>query len=482
MAVVVTPTVSRRAYAEAVDALVAQYRALPAGAPVRLAKRTSNLFRARAATGDARARRRRVQRGARGRRRGPHGRRPRDDDVRGPRRGDAAARARAAVRAAAAHDHPRRRGHRARHRERELAQRLPARVGARPRRAHRRRARRDRGTATNEHATCSTASRTPTARSATRCVCGSSSSPSRRTSRCGTCRCGDAASLATAISERHGVRRVRRHAGSTTSTARCSRATESYLTLATYVDDRGRGAERLHRRCTSTTARSSSGAPTCSRSHDYLWRWDTDWFWCSRAFGAQNPLVRRLWPKSRLRSRRLLEARRARPAYVVLRAARRRAARPPREQVVQDIEVPVDGAAGVPRLLPPRGGHRAGLGVPAAAARPRRARGRSTSSTRRCTYVNVGFWSTVPLPEGVDPAEGRVNRRIEQVVTDLGGHKSLYSTAFYDRGGVRAASTAGTTYDRLRAAYDPEGRLADMWTRRSVARLAARGQEGERRR
>src|SRR5947208_16134398 len=20
--------------------------------------------------------------------------------------------------------------------------------------------------------------------------------------------------------------------------------------------------------------------------HDYLWRWDTDWFWCSRAFGA----------------------------------------------------------------------------------------------------------------------------------------------------------------------------------------------------
>src|SRR6476660_7294288 len=33
--------------------------------------------------------------------------------------------------------------------------------------------------------------------------------------------------------------------------------------------------------------------------HDYLWRWDTDWFWCSRAFGAQQPMVRRLWPKSK---------------------------------------------------------------------------------------------------------------------------------------------------------------------------------------
>ncbi len=26
--------------------------------------------------------------------------------------------------------------------------------------------------------------------------------------------------------------------------------------------------------------------------YDYLWRWDTDWFWCSGAFGAQNPRVR----------------------------------------------------------------------------------------------------------------------------------------------------------------------------------------------
>ena len=35
---------------------------------------------------------------------------------------------------------------------------------------------------------------------------------------------------------------------------------------------------------------------------DYIWRWDTDWFWCSRAFGTQKPLVRRLWPKDKLRS------------------------------------------------------------------------------------------------------------------------------------------------------------------------------------
>jgi FAD/FMN-containing dehydrogenase len=35
---------------------------------------------------------------------------------------------------------------------------------------------------------------------------------------------------------------------------------------------------------------------------DYLWRWDTDWFWCSRAFGVQRPLVRRMWPRRYRRS------------------------------------------------------------------------------------------------------------------------------------------------------------------------------------
>ena len=36
--------------------------------------------------------------------------------------------------------------------------------------------------------------------------------------------------------------------------------------------------------------------------HDYFWRWDTDWFWCSRSFGAQNPRVRRWWPRRYRRS------------------------------------------------------------------------------------------------------------------------------------------------------------------------------------
>ena len=91
-----------------------------------------------------------------------------------------------------------------------------------------------------------------------------------------------------------------------------------------------------------------------------------------------------------------------------------------------------------------------------------RAGGRCTSSTPTTTYVNVGFWSTVAVPPGVDPAEGRVNRRIEQVVSELGGRKSLYSTAFYARDEFDRLY-GRDAYQLLRKRYDPEGRLLDMY-------------------
>ena len=80
------------------------------------------------------------------------------------------------------------------------------------------------------------------------------------------------------------------------------------------------------------------------------------------------------------------------------------------------------------------------------------------------TYVNVGFWSTVAVPSGTSPADGRVNRRIEQVVTRLGGRKSLYSTAFYSREEF-ASLYGGDAYAALRSTYDGAGRLPDMWTK-----------------
>ena len=237
---------------------------------------------------------------------------------------------------------------------------------------------------------------------------------------------------------------------------------ESYLSLGTYTDTADQepsdytGAQIYYR---SIKQRRTDLLTT----HDYLWRWDTDWFWCSRAFGVQDPRVRRLWPKSKLRSDvywKLVALDRRTSFSSRLTAARRL---PPREQVVQDIEVPVEA---LPRFLELF--HRE-VGIEPVWVCPLRTRDASRTwplyeLDAATTYVNVGFWSTVAVPFGVDPAEGRVNRRIEQVVTDLHGRKSLYSTAFYDREEF-GRLYGGDTYATLRAEYDPDGRLPDMWTK-----------------
>jgi FAD/FMN-containing dehydrogenase len=280
--------------------------------------------------------------------------------------------------------------------------------------------------------------------------------------------CGDAAHLAAAIAE---VTSTGSYAGARVDyvDGTVFSGTESYLSLARYADaDEVAGrtpsdytGERVYYR--SIRERSTDLLTT----HDYLWRWDTDWFWCSRAFGAQNPRIRRWWPKDKLRSDvywKLVALDRRTSFSARLAAARRQ---PAREQVVQDIEVPV---AALPEFL--EFFHRE-VGIEPVWVCPLRHRDPGAhwplyELDPETTYVNVGFWSTVPLPGGVDPADGRVNRRIEQVVTRLGGHKSLYSTAFYDREEF-GRLYGGEAYARLRAEYDPRGRLPDMWTK-TVAR------------
>ena len=101
---------------------------------------------------------------------------------------------------------------------------------------------------------------------------------------------------------------------------------------------------------------------------------------------------------------------------------------------MQDVEIPVDRTAEFVRWFAPRSAcDRSGCArcdCASPSARAARTRGRSTRSARGTTYVNVGFWGTVQIAPG--RADGDVNRAIEQEVTDLGGHKSLYSDAYYD--------------------------------------------------
>lgn len=191
---------------------------------------------------------------------------------------------------------------------------------------------------------------------------------------------------------------------------------------------------------------------------DYFWRWDTDWFWCSRAFGVQNPRLRRWWPRRYRRS----------SVYSKLVAMDRRLgvsdrietrkSGSARERVVQDIEIPVERtceflewfAEFVPItpvwLCPLR--LRDNEGWPLYPMQPDH------------TYVNVGFWSSVPA----GATDGATNRLVEAKVSELDGHKSLYSDSFYSREQFDELY-GGEAYNSVKKAYDPESRLLDLYAK-----------------
>ena len=194
---------------------------------------------------------------------------------------------------------------------------------------------------------------------------------------------------------------------------------------------------------------------------DYLWRWDTDWFWCSRAFGVQNPSLRRWIPRRYLRSdvwwKLVAFERRHRWKT---RWDRRRGL-PDREEVVQDVEVPVDRLAAFMEVFARE--------VPIEPVWFCPLRQRSADDVwdlyrldPDVLYVNVGFWSSVALGPGEDPTTH--NRLVEGLVDDLGGRKSLYSTSFYGPEDF-ARLYGGAQYDLLKKTYDPDGRLLDLYAK-----------------
>lgn len=197
---------------------------------------------------------------------------------------------------------------------------------------------------------------------------------------------------------------------------------------------------------------------------DYLWRWDTDWFWCSSAFGVQNPRIRRLWPRRYRRSdvyHRIVGFENRH--HVAARIDRARGL-PDRERVVQDVEVPLERTAeflrwflrNVPMtpvwLCPLRLREPHGPGSAREWPLYPMEKGR--------TYVNVGFWGTVPIVDG--RADGDVNRLIEEQVDILDGHKSLYSDVYYDRATFDRLYPRDS-YQQVKDRYDPDHRLTDLY-------------------
>ena len=193
---------------------------------------------------------------------------------------------------------------------------------------------------------------------------------------------------------------------------------------------------------------------------DYLWRWDTDWFWCSKNVLAQNPLVRRLlYGKDRLGSKTYQKIMRWNSRVGVTKKIEGLLGLHS-ESVIQDVDIPLSRAAEFsefyareialwPQWICPIG--------------PQPHSGRfSLYPVRDEWYVNFGFWDVKRTREAHPP--GHFNRMIEREVNALGGIKSLYSDSFFPEDEF-SSLYGGEFFRKLKAKYDAGGAFPDLYAK-----------------
>jgi len=189
---------------------------------------------------------------------------------------------------------------------------------------------------------------------------------------------------------------------------------------------------------------------------DYLWRWDTDWFWCSKNVMAQNSFFRKfVFGKQRLGSKTYTKIMRWNSRVGATRKLER-LLRLHSESVIQDVDIPIARAAEFldfyakqiqlwPQWICPIGVKESRFVL---------------YPVKPGWYVNFGFWDVKRTREAYPP--GYFNRLIEEKVHELGGIKSLYSDSYFPERQFNQRY-GGAAYDALKKKYDPGGAFPRLY-------------------
>jgi FAD/FMN-containing dehydrogenase len=193
-------------------------------------------------------------------------------------------------------------------------------------------------------------------------------------------------------------------------------------------------------------------------TQDFVWRWDTDWFWCSKNLGAQVPWIRRLYGRKRLGSRTYQRLMRWNSRWG-LTAKMDRLRGGHSESVIQDVDIPIANAAAFLQFFQRE------IGLAPVWVCPLI----GTDCAHRFAlyplrpgqlYVNFGFWDVLRRPTRF--AAHHFNRMLEDKVAALGGIKSLYSESFFDRS-TFDRTYGGDVYRMLKSKYDPDGEFPELY-------------------
>ena len=231
---------------------------------------------------------------------------------------------------------------------------------------------------------------------------------------------------------------------------------EYYLVLGEFTDDAPYTSDYSYLQIFYRSIRARSEDYLSVR--DYLWRWDTDWFWCSKNLYAQSRLIRQLLGRKRLNSITYQKVMRWN-SRVGLTRCLGTLSRRHREAVIQDVDIPLENAPAFLSFFQRE------IGIRPIWICPARHDGRHGHyplfPMRDDTlYINFGFWDAVRTDSM--HSQGHFNRMIEEKVTDLGGIKSLYSDSFYPEKEFWELY-GGYNYRLLKDRYDPDHTLKDLY-------------------
>jgi FAD/FMN-containing dehydrogenase len=193
---------------------------------------------------------------------------------------------------------------------------------------------------------------------------------------------------------------------------------------------------------------------------DFIWRWDTDWFWCSKNFLAQHRVIRGLFGRKHLGSRTYTKLMRFNSKWGLAKKIDRLRGLHP-ESVIQDVDIPLARAPEFLAFLLREIGI---LPIWTCPIRPYDPQAHfSLYPLNPATlYVNFGFWDSVRSREPHPP--GYFNRLVERKASELDGIKSLYSESYFSEEELWTIYN-GAAYHRLKARYDPGGVLGDLYAK-----------------
>lgn len=231
---------------------------------------------------------------------------------------------------------------------------------------------------------------------------------------------------------------------------------EMYLTTGKFVDDAPYTSDYTYENIYYQSIRQRE--IDYLTTVDYIWRWDTDWFWCSKNFFVQNSLIRALVGKKRLNSITYTKIMRWNSKWKLTRRITRLLGIR-RESVIQDVDIPIDKAPEFLEFF-----HRE-IGISPIWMCPLRAANALQQfdlypMESAKTYINFGFWDVKKSREALP--RGYYNRRIEQKVRELGGVKSLYSDSYFPRDEFWDIYNK-PRYDELKVKYDPHARFKNLY-------------------